>query len=132
MWNDAIKSKIFTTIKVKCKTKFSLTDSNFGTNLISKTTPKFPYICIHRLPGSEVGHTLDKTGVNGILTTYQVDVYSNDKESTCDEISGYIADIMVGDFMFKMTMEPYPDYSSTDEYRYVSRYQRVIGASDTL
>jgi hypothetical protein len=126
---------VFYTIRYKVKekfTKYKLTDENFGKYLINGKKPKFPYVLVHRLPGLEVGHTLDKTGVNGILTTFQIEVFSNDSEDVCDKISSYIADIMVGDLMFEMVGEPYPDYTSTDEYRYVSRYRRVVGASDSL
>jgi hypothetical protein len=124
---------VFYNISTKVKEKFpEMTDENFGKYLVNNKKPTFPYVLVHRLPGSEVGHTLDKTGVNGILTTFQIEVFSNDSEDVCDKISSYIADIMVGDLMFEMVGEPYPDYTSTDEYRYVSRYRRVVGASDSL
>lgn len=134
LWNDAVKSTLYTVIKAKLTAKYGKTysDMSFGTDLISKSTPKFPNISIHRLPGVELGHTLDKTGINGILTTYQIDVSSNKSESVCSELAGYIAEIMVGDFMFEMVGEPYPDYESTDTYKYTMRFRRAIGASDSL
>lgn len=135
MWNDAIMFNVFYNISDKVQKKFldyKMTDENFGKRLVNNKKPTFPYVLVHRLPGTEVGHTLDKTGVNGILTTLVIEVFSNDSEDVCDKISSYIADIMVGDFGFEMVGEPYPDYTSTDEYRYVSRYRRVVGASDSL
>lgn len=135
MWNSAIMDNVFYTIRYKTQnkfTKYKMTDENFGKRLINNKKPTFPYVLVYRLPGSEVGHTLDKTGVNGILTTLVIEVFSNDSEDVCDEISSYITDIMVGDFGFEMVGEPHPDYKGTDEPRYVSRYRRVVGASDSL
>jgi hypothetical protein len=134
MWTSAIKSNVYTAINTRVLAKFKSKYSNIncGTELKRKTTPKFPYVLIKKLPGTEEGQTLDKKGVNAILTTFQIEVYSNVSESICDEISNYIADIMTGNLKFSVMGEPYPDYESTDEYRYVARYSRLIGASDII
>jgi hypothetical protein len=134
MWNDAIKNNIYAAINTRVLGKFSskYPNINCGTELKKSSTPKFPYVLIRRLQGAEAGQTLEKNGVDAILTTFQIEVFSNNGEGVCEEISNYIADIMTGNIMFSMVGEPYPDYESTDEYRYVARYQRVISKDDYM
>jgi hypothetical protein len=124
-----VYTAINTRVLAKFKSKYS--NINCGTDLIRKTKPNFPYVLVRKMQGTEEGKTLD-SGVNAILTTFQIEVYSNVSESVCEEISNYIADIMTGNMMFEMVGEPFADYENTDEYRYVSRYRRIIGASDII
>jgi hypothetical protein len=136
IWTDAIEGNVFTAINARVIPKFQSKKGyesiNCGTELKKKTTPNFPYIHIRRLPGAERGQTFEKKGIESIMTTFQIEVYSNAGESVCKEISNYIADIMTENLMFSMVGEPYPDYESTDEYRYVARYQRTISKDDYI
>lgn len=133
MWTSAIKSNVYTAINTRVLAKFKSKYSNIncGTELKRKTTPKFPYILVRKLQGAEQGETFDG-GVNAVTSTFQIEVYSNVSESVCEEISNYIADIMTENLKFSMMGEPFADYESTDEYRYVARYSRLIGASDII
>lgn len=136
IWTDAIEGNVLTTISTrvipKFKSKKGYENINCGSEFKKKTTPSFPYIHIRRLPGIERGQTLEKNGIESILTTFQIDVYSNVGESVCKDISNYIAGIMTENHMFSMVGEPYADYESTDEYRYVARYRRVISKDDYI
>jgi hypothetical protein len=124
---------VFTAINTRVVAKFKAKypNINCGTSLKKQTTPKFPYVQISKLQNSENARTFDN-GLNAITSGFQIEVYSNSSESICEEISNYIADIMTGNMAYTMIGDPYPDYDSTDEYRYIARYQRVIGKDDYM
>jgi hypothetical protein len=136
IWNDAIKGNVYTAINERVVPKFKSQKHyegiNCGTVLKKDTTPTFPYVLIKRLQGTEVGQTLEKDGIDAILTTFQIEVFSNYSESVCENISNYIASIMTEKLRFTMVGEPFADYESTDEYRYIARYQRTIGRDDYM
>ena len=91
--------------------------------------PKFPTVYFKFLQPSERGMDLEGSTINAISLTVQVEVYAKDKISA-NYISGVLVDAMKS-MRFRATM---PDFenNSTDYKRTVSRYQRVIGNSDTI
>lgn len=133
MWNKYIKSIVFTRIKTEGTEKLQKQFLNiyFTTSDKVSTNPKFPTVYLKKLQGAEKGRTLDGTTVNGVLAGFQIDVIDNKSDNNAENVSDVIGDIMKS-MGFEMVGDPFPNSQSTDEYRYSSRYQRLIGASDTL
>lgn len=116
------------TFKSVTFTNVSRSNSNVSDEGIKKQ--KFPNVYIEKLQGQPRGRTLEDTRVNGILMPFQIEVATNTNQTDAEIIAYVIADIMI-DMGFDMIGEPIPDNSS-DVYRYISRWQRLIGFGDKL
>lgn len=95
------------------------------------TNPKFPTVHLKKLQWPEEGRTLDGTEVNGVLASFQIDVIDNKSDNNAENVADVICDIMKS-MRFEMVGDPFPNSQSTGEYRYTARYQRIVGAGDTL
>ena len=133
MWTKYIKSIVFTRIKTEgtAKLKETFPDIYFTTSDKVSTNPKFPTVYLKKLQGQEKGRTLDGTTVNGTLASFQIDVIDNKSDSNAENVSDVIGDIMKS-MRFKMIGDPFPNRKSTGEYRFTSRWKRVIADEDTL
>lgn len=133
MWTKYIKSIVFTRIKTDgtAKLKETFHDIYFTTSEKVSTNPKFPTVYLKKLQGKEKGRTLDGTTVNGTLASFQIDVIDNKSDSNAENVSDVIGDIMKS-MRFEMIGDPFPNSKSTGEYRFTSRWQRVIADEDTL
>ena len=133
MWTKYIKSIVFTRIKTEgtAKLKETFPDIYFTTSDKVSTNPKFPTVYLKKLQGREKGRTLDGTTVNGTLASFQIDVIDNKSDSNVENVSDVIGDIMKS-MRFEMIGDPFPNSKSTGEYRFTSRWQRVIADEDTL
>lgn len=113
--------KVFTHLQMVGREKLSkrYPNINFTTSDRAATKPKFPTVYVKKLQGSARGRTLEDTKVNGILTTFQIEVTTNTNQSDAENAANVVADIMI-DMGFDMMGEPLPD-NSADVYRNVSR-----------
>lgn len=105
-------------------------DINFTTSDRSMKNPKFPNVYIKKMQGSAIGGTLEDAKVNGIISTYQIEVTTNTSQSDAENVADVIADIMT-DMGYSMIGDPFAD-NTDDIYRNVSRYQRQIYFNDIL
>lgn len=133
MWTKYIKSIVFTRIKTEgtAKLKAQFPDIYFTTSDKVSTNPKFPTVHLKKLQWPEEGRTLDGTEVNGVLASFQIDVIDNKSDNNAENVADVICDIMKS-MRFEMVGDPFPNSQSTGEYRYTARYQRIVGAGDTL
>lgn len=133
MWTKYIKSIVFTRIKTEGTTKLQkqFPDIYFTTSDKARKEPKFPTVYLKKLQGAEKGRTLNGTTVNGVLAGFQIDVIDNKSDNNAENVSDVISDIMKS-MRFEMVGDPFPNSQSTDEYRFSARYQRLIGAGDTI
>ena len=74
--------------------------------------------------------TLDGQDINGVLETIQVDVTTNTDPSDAREVMSVVADIFKK-MRFKVNQMPELDFGE-EVYRSTARFQRVVGANDTL
>ena len=133
MWTKYIKSIIFTRIKTDgtAKLKATFPDIYFTTSDKVSTNPKFPTVYLKKLQGQENGRTLDGISVNGVLASFQIDVIDNKSDSNAENVADAIGDIMKS-MRFEMVGDSFPNSQSTGEYRFTSRWQRVIADGDTI
>lgn len=111
------------------KTKEKFPDLNFTTSDKLATNPKFPSVYIHSLGGSESGRDLKGIEINGVLTTIEVSVYDNAKQSNCKSVMDEIVKIMKSMRFEIVTM---PEFRNQNTYRQVARFRRNIMALDKL
>lgn len=95
-----------------------------------KKKRKFPSVYLRKMQGSEIGNTTENGEVEGIISSYQIEVITNTSQSDTDTIADAVADIMVS-IGYEMIGEPFPD-NTEDTYRNVSRWSRHIGSDDKL
>lgn len=132
MWTSIIKPKVFTNVQKKGKEKLlkKFPNINFTTSDKSAAKPKFPTVYIKQMQGSARGQTLEDTQPNAILSTFQIEITTNTTQTDAENVADVIAGIMIS-MGYSMIGEPFPDNSS-DTYRNVSRWQRLIGHDDIL
>ena len=101
------------------------------TNLESRlSTPTFPTIYVHEMPGKEQGQTLDGQYINGVLTTFEVQTFTNVQQSDAKLMIAIVSDVFK-----EMRFEciAMPEFKSEGTvYRSVARFRRTLGANDRL
>ena len=128
MWASGLADRAFTMLSYECKKKYP--KANFTTVGRSTTPSSFPNVYFKKLQGSAIGYTLENAQINAVILAVQIEVVDNASQQTAEDISWYITEIMAS-LGFQMVGDPFPD-DSEDVYRYVTRYQRIIGASEKL
>lgn len=132
MWTDNIETTVFSKVKIE------------GTTALKKTFPKirytaenasdddavFPTVFVQELPGTEIGQDIDGTAINGVLSTFQVDVSDNDNKQNCKKVMSKVIESMK-----KMRFE----VMATPIYRKennvwigTARFRRTIGFNNIL
>ena len=101
------------------------------TNLESRLSkPTFPTIYVHELPGTEQGRTLDGQNINGVLTTFEVQTFTNTSQYDAKIMLAIVADVFK-EMRFEITSMP--EFKSDEKvYRSVARFSRLIAANDRL
>lgn len=90
-------------------------------------TASFPAVYVHELPQVERGYDIEGTSINGVLSTFQIEVYCNSRQE-CKETSNAVLSIMK-DLRFEVTASPL--YKSENGYTFsVARYRRLVGGED--
>lgn len=121
-----IKSEFSATIK----TKYGMKDQQFSNGSSGTAPAKFPYVVVKTLPAAETGMTLERTGLNGALFAFQVDVIDNAKQQTSKEIMTEIMRIMKTMSFEIVGMPTFED--NLDEHRSTARFRRNMARGDIL
>lgn len=131
-WAYLLGKKIYSTVSYKAENmlKDDYPDIRITDNGKANSKPKFPTVYIHELPGQEIWQTLDGQDINGVLETIQVDVTTNTDPSDARKVMSVVADIFKK-MRFKVNQMPELDFGE-EVYRSTARFQRVVGANDTL
>lgn len=96
----------------------------------SLSKPTFPTIYVHELPGTEQGRTLDGQNINGVLTTFEVQTFTNTNQYDAKLMLAIVADVFK-EMRFEITSMT--EFKSDEKvYRSVSRFRRILGANDRL
>lgn len=83
MWTSDISSIVFTRVKVQFSStiKAKYPDLYFTNSDKTQTTSKFPTVYVHEVGSSEQGQDLDNTGINAVLSTFQIDVTDSQSQA---------------------------------------------------
>lgn len=104
-------------------------DLFFTSSDINEDEPSFPAVLIKELPSSERGMTLDNDGINAVLYSTQIEVYSNKSQGDCKRVMKSIVEILK---QMQFTIYDMPSFDNTDVYRMVIRARRMIGGNDII
>ena len=101
------------------------------TNLKSRLTGTiFPTKNVHEMRGTEIGETIDGQTMNGINSTYQVDVIVNTQQSDAKKILAIVASVFK---RMRFEVISMPEFDSEEKiYRSTARFSRLIAANDRL
>lgn len=129
---DDLESQVFSRVKYgfseRIKKKYP--DLNFTTVDKTSTKPKFPTVYVHLMPSNSIGDTLEGKEIEGVSSTFQVDVTDNDSKNRAEEVAKEVQRIMVS-MGFKPRPMPYFE-SSDSTFRSIAKYYRGIGDEDVL
>ena len=139
LWTSLISTRAFTNIRRKGEARLKQKmDSNgrkfekvnFTSSNTSNAPPVFPTVYVRKLQGKPIGYTLEDRKINGIMSVIQIEAITNTNQRDAEIIADVIGDILI-EMGYEMLGDSFPDNLS-DVYRNVSRWQRLIGASDIL
>ena len=101
------------------------------TNLESRLSkPTFPTIYVHELQGTEQGRTLDGQNINGVLTTFEVQTFTNTSQYDAKLMLAIVADVFK---TMRFEVISMPEFDSEEKiYRSTARFSRLIAANDRL
>lgn len=90
-------------------------------------TAVFPSVYIHELSQVERGYDLEGSSINGVLSTFQIEVYDT-TYSACKDLSTKVM-LLMKELRFEVIASPLHTQMN-GYYRSVSRYRRLIGGED--
>lgn len=100
------------------------------TTVSQNTVVNFPTLYLHELQPVEAGNDLDNTTVNAVLSTIEIQVWSNESEKHCKDILT-AAIVEMKRLRFNVTM--FPNVTTDNKIAWgVARFRRMIGAGDSL
>lgn len=111
--------------------EYSLSDDNFSTIDTLATSPIFPFIYVHLLPGVEEMQDLNNTTINGGTFTLQIRVTDNEDTVKVKNLMDKIVEVMKG-MRFNVVAMPEFNASSSSIYNQVARFRRLIANGETL
>ena len=130
-WAYDLGTVVFSIVKAKANPKL---ESKYPTIYFTSNSKKLseatiPTVYIHRMTAAERGADLEGLSINATLETFQVDVFTNTGQSDAGRIMSVVADAFK-EIRFKVIA--LPEFNEGDTYRSTARFQRVIGANDSL
>ena len=82
------------------------------------------------MPGTEQGRTLDGQNINGVLTTFEVQTFTNTSQYDAKLMLAIVADVFKA---MRFEVASMPEFKSDGTvYRSVARFRRILGANDRL
>lgn len=133
MWVNDITTSVFSRITSRATAKFikKYPEIFFTKSERNARQPTFPSVYLKKLQGGERGQDLEGTSINGVLSSFQIEVTDNgENDSVANEVAWYICEIMKS-MRYQMIGEPVTETTDTT-FRVIARYQRVVGFGDKL
>lgn len=127
------ENKIYTIIKAKTYTQLKKSYPNIYYTTSDETITdenKFPTVYIHEMQGVERGQTLDGEEINAVLSTFEVRVTVNTKNTDAKAVMRKII-VAFKSLKFQSTMIPIMT-TNANMYVMTARFQRLIGANDKI
>ena len=130
-WFAEIESRVFTQISYMLTERENAPYPDMKCTTVSQNTVvNFPTMYLHELQPVEAGNDLDNTTVNAVLSTIEIQVWSNESEKHCKDILT-AAIVEMKRLRFNVTM--FPNVTTDNKIAWgVARFRRMIGAGDSL
>lgn len=127
-WYLQIQSKVFTQVEYMMLKKYP--KINCTTRNQNGLPSQFPTLFLHELAPVEAGMDLTNETVNAVLSTIEIQVWTNTTENDCRQI---IADAISQMKLLNYNVIALPLVKQTDKvYWGVARCRRMVGNGDKL
>lgn len=130
-WFSKIESTVFTTISYMLTERTGAPFPKLKCTTVSQNEiTTFPTLYIHELQPIEAGMDLTNETVNAVLSTMEIQVWSNVSELDCRNILS-AAIIEMKRLGYNVTM--FPNVTTDSKIRWgVARFRRMIGNGDAI
>ena len=129
-WFSQIESSVFTYIEYMLTEKLlsPYPDLNCTTKSQSTTPSVFPTLYLHNLTPIEQGQDFENNEVNAVLSTIEIQVFSNKSEDEANKIMTSAIKLMK-DLRWSVTM--FPDPQTNEKFSYtVARFRKLVTEND--
>lgn len=133
MWIMDIPLKVLTRLRVEGMKSLSEYYPNLNITDDDKQLekPSFPTVFVQDIGGTEQGQDIEGKSVNAVLSTIQIDVVDNEKQSNVREVMSEMIRIMKS-MGYSITTTANFERTTDNTYRMVARFRRMIGYNDTF
>lgn len=127
-----LETKVYSRLnnKVKSALKKTYPKLNFVDTDKQSSTPTYPLVYVHELESAEIGQDFDNTTINGVLSSFEITVYSDYSQEVNKEIMNEVVYVMKS-MRYNIVGTPFND-NEDGLYRRICRFRRPVGAGDTL
>lgn len=129
-WYSQIESSVFTYIEYMLTGKLlsPYPDLNCTTKSQSTNPSVFPTLYLHNLTPIEQGQDFENNEVNSVLSTIEIQVFSNKSEDEANKIITSAIQLMK-DLRWNVTM--FPDPQTSDKVSYtIARFRKLVTKND--
>lgn len=130
-WFSEIESQYRSYFSTRLKKALPDYDIKFPTEESNNTPTKFPTVFFHEIAQSERGNDLENDGINAVMETIEIQVYTNDSLAENKDITATAA-VLMKQLRFSMITAPVHMKEGENIRRSVSRYRRIIGCDDVV
>lgn len=132
MWFSEIEDKVLNFVRYELAKKSGAKYPGLNVTSTSKDDKpdKFPTLYIHELSPIETGNDLNNVTVNAVLSTFEIQIWTDTNEPECKEIMSDAINAMKK-MRFSVTM--FPNVMTTNNTPFaIARFRRMIGSGDQL
>lgn len=129
-WYSQIESSIFTYLQYMMKNRQNAPYPRLNCTTKSQSTKpsEFPTLYIHNLNPVEMAQDLENDEVNALLSTIEIQVFSNVSEKEANDIMTTAISLMKEN-RWNVTM--FPDPQTSDKISYaIARFRKLVTESD--
>ena len=140
MFSNEVFDKVFTIVKyamddleivVDNKSVPKWADLNYARSTDELVATSLPCLYVHQIGAHQIGNDLMRNVQNGIESTFQVESVSNKSYDEAYEILNDAGDILIR-LGYSLTYQIEMPTDSESLWRFVARFNRVVGANETL
>lgn len=132
LWYTQLESKVFSQIEYMLKNREDAPFPNLTCTSVNENPNEadFPCLFLHELDPVERGNDLDNATVNAVMHTIEVQVWTNEGQTSCKNIINS-AVLELKRLRYNIIMLPAVKTSSGISWG-VCRARRIVGANDTF
>ena len=129
-WYMQIQSKVFTQVEYMLKKKYPKLNCTTKNENADGQPAKFPTLFLQELEPIERGQDLTNETINAVLSTIEIQVWTNTTETDCRNIIGEAVNQMKA-LQFNIIAMPF--VKTTDKISWgVIRCRRIVGNGDNI
>lgn len=131
---DDIELRVFSRIKNKCPISIlsDFPDITFTTSDKVPQEPKFPNIYIHQMETTEIAEDLERTTINAIDCTFQINVTVDTTQSDARRVMTEVVLNTMKTMRFHVVTMPFFQSTANNTVLMIARFSRTIASGDVL